>query len=1322
LVSGPAGYTIVNPSLPGTAVTGLPSGVYTFRWTISNGNAACTASTDDVTIYVSTPPSAANAGADKSVCGGTTATLAGVAPTSGTGLWSVVSGPNVPTITTLNSPTSTVTGLLEGTYTLRWTVTSGPFCNPSTDDMIITVVPTASTSGNTTAYCGVSSIQLAGNAGSTGTWTQSGTTPNVATITTSGPNTATASGLIPGAYTFVYTIPLTGTCSPTTANLTVTISAPGTTAVAGPDQNVCRSGASVTVTFAGNTPTTGTGIWSKISGPTGGTTYSPNANAPGATVSLTNLGTYVYAWTITNGSCSTQDQFIINVDMPTTAYAGPAQSICGSSAALAATAVTAPRIGSWSQDSGPSTASFSSTILNNPTVSNLVTGTYVFRWTVSGGICTPTTDYSTVNITVTANPTTPNAGPDQSLCGAGSVSMSGNAITTGTGTWTQVGSTPSAVILSPSDPHTNITLTGGTGTYTFQWTATNGTCLLSDQVIVNNYASPPTANAGADQSLCQFQAVNLAGNSPSPGTGLWTLVSGPTIPTILTPDSPTTEVIGIDVGTYTFRWTTSTPNCTPSSDDVQIVINQIPTPASAGPDQTGASTCGTTTVTLAGNNPSAGTGHWSVVSGTGGSFGNAGLYNSTFSGIAGSTYTLLWTTSNGPCTSSDDMTVTFNNSADLSIVKTAPATFAPGSVLTYTLTASNAGPCNASNVIVTDAIPSELTNPQFYNGSSWVTWTGSRNLGTIASGGNSSFQIRGTLSNNCIMTVTNTASVTSSTPDPTPANNSSSASSSVNFTALTWSGNVNTDWTNPANWIGNTIPSSAADVVIPAGCLHYPALASGATINSNRLIIGGSVDIGPGSALTVNGDLSICGNLVVENGGSLITNCNVSGTATFQRQINPDLHWHLLSSPVNGQLICDGVFAPTPSEFPGDINTWDFYKWLPNCPVPPSPAERWRNLRTESQGVNYTDFGTPPQFIVTKGYLVSYAAGFPEIKSFTGIPNACDKVCDFSDIVSACSWDLAGNPFPSAIDWSLVTGKSNLVTDYYYVWNENKAGGPGYEFWKDSNHQSSSMVDGKIPSMQGFFVKVDPNAGKTLGLPASSRVHDVTGDHWVKDAQANRLLIRLTNGTNYDEAFVLFESDGSLGQDRNDAEKLFSMSAGIPQIYTIINNDLKAGLNSMPLVSGDVTVPIGIIPSTEGTFKIIVNGIESFTSLTGLSLEDLKLNKTQNLLQGQEYQFTATKDEDAGRFLLHFAGTIGIDEKGDNDINIYSNEKNVFITCASGFRNADVTISNLLGQEILTQKLSDKKINQVQVNALKGYYIVKVKDESSVKAVKVYIN
>ena len=657
LISGPAGSVIVSPNSPNTSVTGLTGGVYTFRWTISNGNASCPVSKDDVVIYVSTPPPAANAGADKSVCGGSSVTLSGVAPAFGTGLWTVVSGPNVPDITPVNSPTATVTSLMAGTYTLRWSVTSGPFCPPSTDDMIITVVPSASTSGNTTTYCGATSIPLTGNTGSTGIWTQSGTTPSVATITTTGPNTAIASGLVPGVYTFTYTLPVTGSCAQTSANLTVSISASGTSAVAGADQSVCRSGSSVTVTFAANTPVAGTGTWTKISGPSGGTTFLPNASAPNASVSLTNSGTYVYGWTVTNGICSTQDQTTIYVDMPSLANAGSPQTICGTSTTLAATPVPPLKVGNWTQDSGPNTATFSSTILSNPVVSNLVTGTYVFRWTVTGGTCTPTTSSSTVTINVSQSPSTPDAGPDQTFCGASTVTMNANAIVNGTGIWTQVGSAPIAVIANPADPNSSIALTGGTGTYTFQWTASNGTCSLSDQVVINNNAPPPTANAGNDQSLCQYATLTLSANSPAPGTGLWSFISGPTTPTIISPTSNITQVIGIDAGGYTFRWTTSTQDCSSSSDDVIITINPSSTIAVAGPDQTSALPCGHNTVTLAGNSPAVGTGQWSVVNGTGGSFANANLYNTAFTGIPGSTYLLRWTIANGSCSSSDDMNV-----------------------------------------------------------------------------------------------------------------------------------------------------------------------------------------------------------------------------------------------------------------------------------------------------------------------------------------------------------------------------------------------------------------------------------------------------------------------------------------------------------------------------------------------------------------------------------------------------------------------------------------------------------------------------------------
>ena len=68
---------------------------------------------------------------------------------------------------------------------------------------------------------------------------------------------------------------------------------------------------------------------------------------------------------------------------------------------------------------------------------------------------------------------------------------------------------------------------------------------------------------------------------------------------------------------------------------------------------------GTTQVTLAANTLTVGTGLWSVVSGTGGAFGNASSPTSSFTGTAGSVYELRWTTTNGSCTSSDEMSVSF---------------------------------------------------------------------------------------------------------------------------------------------------------------------------------------------------------------------------------------------------------------------------------------------------------------------------------------------------------------------------------------------------------------------------------------------------------------------------------------------------------------------------------------------------------------------------------------------------------------------------------------------------------------------------------------
>ena len=560
----------------------------------------------------------------------------------------------------------------------------------------------------------------------------------------------------------------------------------------------------------------------------------------------------------------------------------------------------------------------------------------------------------------------------------------------------------------------------------------------------------------------------------------------------------------------------------------------------------------------------------------------------------------------------------------------------------------------------------------------------------------------------------------------------------------TWGGAVSTVWSNPANWLGGNVPAADGTAIIPDGCTFYPVIGDLETIHIGNLEVGnavkstlggkmtvtgelivggnltikstGSVDISAGGALTIDGNLSIVGTMLIENQGSMITNGSVSGTATIQRFINNNMAWHFLSSPVSAQPICNGVFAPTyPGTFPGNVDTWDFYNWLPGeCDA----NLHWRNLRTPSGTPNNVDFNLLA-FQDNRGYLCAYGAGWETTKNFVGTPNTADRDLPFYDVTNECSWALPGNPFPSAIAWSGVLLKENLITPTYYVWDDATQ---LYAYWQDATINDGN-VNGNIPSMQAFFVKVlpPPAGGLHLNIPNAARVHDNNTDTWLKENATNKLALTISNGSSYkDNAYIMFAENASVGQDRRDIEKMFSMNTTtVPQIYTIINNDLKTSWNTMPYVNNGTTIPVGFVAPAEGNYSITAGNIGSFTSLTGLVLEDLELNVSQNLMLNPVYNFTATGKEDAGRFLLHFAGAIGMDQKEVSQINIYSNEKTVFI---SGAANAQVTISNLLGQEIVAQKLSNQSLNQVKVNALKGYYIVKVQNESSVKTAKVYIN
>lgn len=145
-VQSGAGLSLVGATTPNVTVNGLANGqTYVLRLQVTDNNGGI--GTDDVTVTVASSGNqnpVANAGPDQDLdFGSTTVNLVG----SGTDpdgtitgySWSLVSGPNTPSINTPNAQNTAVTGLMGGVYVFRLTVTDNSG-GTATDDVRIRVV------------------------------------------------------------------------------------------------------------------------------------------------------------------------------------------------------------------------------------------------------------------------------------------------------------------------------------------------------------------------------------------------------------------------------------------------------------------------------------------------------------------------------------------------------------------------------------------------------------------------------------------------------------------------------------------------------------------------------------------------------------------------------------------------------------------------------------------------------------------------------------------------------------------------------------------------------------------------------------------------------------------------------------------------------------------------------------------------------------------------------------------------------------------------------------------------------------------------------
>jgi hypothetical protein len=139
--SGPGTQVITNNTSPSATISGLQTGTYQFTCLVTQSDGQTVSATVTITVTLANIPPVANAGSDQTITLPTSSvTLSGSGTdTDGTIVsysWSIVSGSG--TITSATSATTTVTGLVAGTYVFRLTVTDNQGAT-GTDDMQVTV-------------------------------------------------------------------------------------------------------------------------------------------------------------------------------------------------------------------------------------------------------------------------------------------------------------------------------------------------------------------------------------------------------------------------------------------------------------------------------------------------------------------------------------------------------------------------------------------------------------------------------------------------------------------------------------------------------------------------------------------------------------------------------------------------------------------------------------------------------------------------------------------------------------------------------------------------------------------------------------------------------------------------------------------------------------------------------------------------------------------------------------------------------------------------------------------------------------------------------
>jgi gliding motility-associated-like protein len=280
------------------------------------------------------------------------------------------------------------------------------------------------------------------------------------------------------------------------------------------------------------------------------------------------LGTYLITHSF-NGSCPTSaSQTVVISETMDPSWSQPAAMCANEAPIQLSSLVSGDQGGIWS-GTGVSGTTF------DPA---LVSGSTELTYTVGSGTCTRSL---TASLQVMDLPVA-DAGPDTAVCGL-SYSMEG-VLVVGTGLWTSL----SPIVVEPDASLPNALIsTTVPGTFELVWTVTHEGCTARDSTVItlSDPGNSLTVDAGPDQDLEVDPSTTLNAITSEGASIQWSLIQGSG--NIEQPNSGSTTVDGLDIGTNIFIATVSIGQCIGASDTVMVRVKDFFIPQGFSPNGDG---------------------------------------------------------------------------------------------------------------------------------------------------------------------------------------------------------------------------------------------------------------------------------------------------------------------------------------------------------------------------------------------------------------------------------------------------------------------------------------------------------------------------------------------------------------------------------------------------------------------------------------------------------------------------------------------------------------------------------------------------------------